>query len=104
MALTTRKPKGACMTITVKNTTPDTTRVTLFGELRDGSFDARIMAETDVPYTRCWDDQIEQRIIYIQPDPDQLRAILVALNERRLSLEQLQEFGSVSGGTSEIPI
>jgi hypothetical protein len=104
MALTTRQPKGACMSITVKNTTPDTTRVTLFGELRDGSFDARIMAETDVPYTRCWDDQIEQRIIYIQPDPDQLKAILVALNERRLSLEQLQEFGSVGGGTSEIPI
>jgi hypothetical protein len=104
MAATTRQPKGACMSITVKNTTPDTTRVTLFGELRDGSFDARIMAETDVPYTRCWDNQIEQRIIYIQPDPEQLKAILAALNDRRLSLEQLQEFGSVSGGTSEIPI
>jgi hypothetical protein len=37
------------MSITVKNTTPDTTKVTLFGELRDGSFDAKIMAETDVP-------------------------------------------------------
>ena len=92
------------MSITVKNTTPDTTKVTLFGELRDGSFDAKIMAETDVPYTRYWDDEIEQRVVYIQPDPEQLKAILAALNDRRLSIEQLQEFGSVSGGTSEIPV
>jgi len=92
------------MSITVKNTTPDTTRVTLFGELRDGSFDAKIMAETDVPYTRCWDDEIEQRIVYIQPDPAQLKAILAALNDRRLTIEQLQEFGSASGGTSDIPV
>ena len=92
------------MSITVKNTTPDTTKVTLFGELRDGSFDAKIMAETEVPYIRCWEDEIEQRIVYIQPDPEQLKAILAALNERRLSIEQLQEFGSVSGGTSEIPV
>jgi hypothetical protein len=91
------------MSITVKNTTPDTTKVTLFGELQDGTFDARVMAETDVPYTRCWDNEVEQRIIYIQPDPDQLKAILAALNDRRLSLDQLQEFGSVSGGTSDIP-
>jgi hypothetical protein len=33
-----------------------------------------------------------------------LRAILAALNERRLTLEQLQEFGSAGGGTSEIPV
>jgi hypothetical protein len=92
------------MSITVKNTTTDTTQVTLFGELRDGTFEASIMAETDVPYTRCWDDEVEQRIIYIQPDPEQLKAILAALNDRRLSLEQLQEFGSVGGGTSEIPV
>lgn len=92
------------MNITVKNTTPDTIRVTLFGELNDGSFDARIMAETDVPYTRCWENQIEQRIVYIQPDPEQLQAILAALNERRLTLEQLQDFGSVGGGTSDIPV
>jgi hypothetical protein len=92
------------MTITVKNTTPDTTRVTLVGELQDGSFDARLMAETDVPYTRCWDNEVEQRIIYIQPDPEQLKAILAALNERRLTLDQLQEFGSVGGGTSDIPV
>ena len=92
------------MSITVKNTTPDTTRVTLFGELHDGSFDAKIMAETDVPYKRCWDDEIEQRVVYIQPDPEQLKAILAALNERRLSLDQLQAFGSSGGGTSEIPV
>ena len=92
------------MNITVKNTTPDTTRVTLFGELRDGSFDARIMAETEVPYTRCWENQIEQRMVYIQPDPGQLEAILAALNERRLTLEQLQDFGGAGGGTSEIPV
>jgi hypothetical protein len=104
MAVTTCEQQGACMSITVKNTTPDTTRVTLFGELHDGSFDAKIMAETDVPYTRCWENQIEQRIVYIQPDPDQLKAILAALNERRLSIEQLQEFGSAAGGMSEIPV
>ncbi|MFP5407529.1 MAG: hypothetical protein ACLGHY_14740 [Gammaproteobacteria bacterium] len=92
------------MSITVNNTTPDTTRVTLFGELRDGSFDARVMAETDVPYTRCWEDEVEQRIVYIQPDARQLEAILAALNDRRLTIEQLQEFGSVAGGTSEIPV
>ena len=40
------------MGITVKNTTPDTTRITLVGEMMDGSFDARVMAETDVPYTK----------------------------------------------------
>ncbi|MFK3737665.1 hypothetical protein [Massilia sp. TN1-12] len=92
------------MSITVNNTNPDTVKVTLFGELQDGTFDAKVMAETDVPYTRCWDNEIEQRIIYIQPDPEQLQAILKALNERRLSLDQLQEFGSVAGGTSEIPV
>jgi hypothetical protein len=92
------------MTITVKNTTADSTRVTLVGELQDGSFDARLMAETDVPYTRCWDNEVEQRIIYIQPDPEQLKAILAALNERRLTLDQLQAFGSAGGGTSDIPV
>jgi hypothetical protein len=92
------------MNITVKNTTPDTTRVTLFGELRDGRFEARVMAETDVPYTAAWENEVEQRIVYIQPDADQLKAILAALNDRRLTLEQLQEFGSAAGGISEIPI
>jgi len=92
------------MGITVKNTTPDTARVTLVGEMMDGSFDAKVMAETDVPYTKYWDDELEQRIVYLHPNPDQLKAIVAALNERRLSLDDLQEFGSSAGGTSELPI
>jgi hypothetical protein len=92
------------MTITVNNTTPDTTRITLFGELQDGTFAAKTMAETDVPYTKYWDNQVEQRIVYIQPDAEQLKAILAALNDRRLSIDQLQQFGSAGGGTSEIPV
>lgn len=90
------------MSITVNNTTPDTVRITLFGELDDGSFAAKVMTETDVPYTPYWNNQIEQRIVYIEPDQEQLKTILAALDERRLTLEQLQEAGSASGGTSEI--
>ena len=92
------------MNITVKNTTADKTRITLVGELQDGSFKAKVMAETDVPYTPYWEQQVEQRMIYIQPDPEQLQAIVKALNERRLTLDQLQDFGSAGGGTSEIPV
>ncbi|OON62998.1 hypothetical protein B0920_06135 [Massilia sp. KIM] len=92
------------MNITVKNTTPDTARITLVGELGDGSFDAKVMAETDVPYTPYWQNQIEQRIVYIQPDGEQLKSILTALNERRLSLDELQNYGSSAGGTSSIPV
>lgn len=92
------------MGITVKNTTPDTAKVTLVGEMMDGSFDARVMAETDVPYTKYWDNELEQRIVYLHPDPDQLASIVAALNERRLSLDDLQNFGSSAGGTSELPI
>lgn len=92
------------MGITVKNTTPDTARVTLVGEMMDGSFDARVMAETDVPYTKYWDNELEQRIVYLNPDPEQLKSIVAALNERRLSLDDLQDFGSSAGGESELPI
>ncbi|KFI07638.1 hypothetical protein [Massilia sp. BSC265] len=92
------------MGITVKNTTPDTARVTLVGEMMDGSFDAKVMAETDVPYTKYWDQELEQRIVYLNPDPEQLEAIVAALNERRLSLDDLQDFGSSAGGESELPI
>lgn len=92
------------MNITVKNTTPDKSRVTLVGELQDGSFDAKVMSETDVPYTRYWDNGVEQRIVYIQPDPEQLASILLALNDRRLSLDELQNYGSSAGGTSSIPV
>ena len=62
------------------------------------------MGETDVPYTRYWANEVEQRMIYIEPDPEQLKAILAALNERRLTMEQLMEFGGAGGGTSEIPV
>ena len=92
------------MGITVKNTTPDTAKVTLVGEMMDGSFDARVMAETDVPYTRYWHDELEHRIIYLHPDQEQLKSIVTALNEGRLSLDALQEFGSSDGGTSDLPI
>jgi hypothetical protein len=92
------------MDLTVKNTTPGSTRVTLVGEMQDGSFNAKVMAETDVPYTPFWEHQVEQRTIYIQPDPEQLKAIIAALNERRLTLDQLQDFGSAGGGTSDIPV
>ncbi|VXB75465.1 hypothetical protein [Massilia sp. 9I] len=92
------------MGITVKNTTPDTAKVTLVGEMMDGKFDAKVMAETDVPYTKYWDNELEQRIIYLNPDPEQLTSIVAALNDGRLSLDALQEFGSSDGGTSELPI
>jgi hypothetical protein len=92
------------MNISVKNTTSDTTRITLVGQLQDGSFKAKVMAETDVPYTPYWEDQLEQRMIYIQPDPEQLKAIVTALNERRLTLDQLQDFGGSVGGESDIPV
>ncbi|KFC68265.1 MULTISPECIES: hypothetical protein [Massilia] len=92
------------MGITVKNTTPDTAKVTLVGEMMDGSFDAKVMAETDVPYTKYWDNELEQRIVYLHPDPEQLKAIVAALNEGRLSLDALQDFGSSAGGESELPI
>jgi hypothetical protein len=92
------------MDITVKNSKPDPTRVTLVGEMQDGTFKAKVMAETDVPYTPYWEHQLEQRMIYIQPDPDQLKSIVAALNDRRLTLDQLQSFGSVGGGESQIPV
>lgn len=92
------------MDITVKNSSADVTRVTLVGEMPDGTFKAKVMAETDVPYTPYWEHQIEQRMIYIQPDADQLARIVAALNDRRLSLDQLQSFGSSGGGDSQIPV
>lgn len=92
------------MNITVQNTVPDTARITLVGELHDGSFKARVMTETDVPYTPYWDNLLEQRIVYIEPDDGQLDSILDALNTRRLSLDELQNFGGSDGGTSSIPV
>ncbi|WP_036167125.1 hypothetical protein [Massilia sp. 9096] len=92
------------MNMTVNNTTSDTTRVMLVGEMQDGTFKAKVMAETDVPYTPYWEHLVEQRMIYLQPDPDQLQAIVKALNERRLTLDQLQDFGGAGGGQSELPV
>lgn len=92
------------MNISVKNTTSDTTRVMLVGEMQDGSFKAKVMPETDVPYTPYWEHQVEQRMIYLQPDPDQLARIVTALNERRLTLDQLQDFGGAGGGQSDLPV
>jgi len=92
------------MNITVQNTVPDTARITLVGELQDGSFKAKVMAETAVPYTPYWDNLLEQRIVYIEPDDEQLDAILAALNARRLSLDELQNYGSSAGGSSAIPV
>ena len=92
------------MNITVQNTVPATTRITLVGEMHDRSFAAEVMTETAVPYTPYWDNLLEQRIVYIQPDDEQLGAIITALNERRLTLDELQNYGSAEGGTSSIPV
>ncbi len=92
------------MSMTVKNTTPDTPMITLFGELRDGSFVAKIMREDAVPYGHRWNDEIDQAMVYIVPNDEQLHAILAALNERRLPFGELQNYGSSAGGTSELPV
>ena len=92
------------MNITVQNTVPATTRITLVDEMHDGTFAAEVMTETAVPYTPYWDNLLEQRIVYIQPDDEQLEAIITALNDRRLTLDELQNYGSAEGGTSSIPV
>lgn len=92
------------MTITVKNTTPDTPMVTLFGELRDGRFVAKVMREDAVPYGHRWDNEIDQAMVYIVPNDEQLTRILAALKERRLAFDDLQNYGSSAGGTSELPV
>jgi hypothetical protein len=102
--LVNKQAERKSMNITVRNTIPDSARITLVGELKDGSFKAKVMTETAVPYTPYWDDLLEQRIVYIQPDEQQLAAILKALNERKLSLDELQNYGSSAGGTSSIPV
>jgi hypothetical protein len=92
------------MSITVKNTNPAAPLVTLFGELRDGSFVAKVMREDAVPYGHRWDNEIDQAMVYIVPNDEQLATILAALQERRLRFEDLQNYGSSSGGTSELPV
>jgi hypothetical protein len=92
------------MDITVPNTRPDQPRVTLFGQLADGSFAARVMEETSVPYQKAWDNLIEQRVVYIDPDQDALDQMLAALREGRLAFSHLQDYGAANGGSSTIPV
>jgi hypothetical protein len=92
------------MSIVVPNTQPDAPRVTLFGQLDDGHYTAAVMDEDAVPYTRYWDNAIDQAMVYIEPDDDQLSKMVAALNEGRLDFSSLQDFGSSNGGTSIITI
>jgi len=92
------------MDLTVNNSTTSHVLVTLFAELQDGSFKAKVMPETDVPCAAYWDNEVEQLVVYIAPNEEQLGAILKALNERRLPFKSLQDYGSAAGGTSTIPV
>lgn len=92
------------MNIIVNNTNTESGRVTLFGELNDGTFVAKVMAEDQVPYGRYWDNLVEQRMVYIDPDREQLDAILAALTARKLPFSELQNYGGSSGGTSSFPV
>lgn len=92
------------MEITVNNSTTSAVLVTVFAELQDGSFVGKVMAETDVPYTPYFENEVDQVVVYISPDGEQLQAILTALNERRLPFGDLQNYGSAAGGTSTIPV
>lgn len=64
----------------------------------------RVMAEGEAPYGKCWDNAIDQRMVYINPDAAQLKAIVQALNEGRLDYESLQNYGGTKGGVSEFPV
>jgi hypothetical protein len=90
--------------ITVSNTRPEAPSVALFGQLDDGTYTGEVLEETGVPYTRYWDNAIDQVVVYIEPDDDELQAIVEALNEGRLEFSRLQEFGAADGGTTTLPI
>lgn len=92
------------MSLKVKNTCGDPPIVTLFGQLRDGTFAAKTMPEDEVPYSQYWENGIDQVMVYIAPDEEQLKAIVRALNEGRLNYSTLQQFGTAEGGTSTLPI
>ena len=92
------------MSITVSNTHPERPVVTLFGQLDDGSYAAKVMNETEVPYARCWDNALDQVMVYIEPDDTQLQAMLAALSDGRLDYAALQTYGGSNGGTSTIPV
>ena len=97
-------PQRSGAHIVVHNTRPDVPRVTLFGQLNDGSYIAEVMDEDAVPYTLYWDNAIDQCVVYIEPENDQLERIVNALNEGRLEFSHLQDFGSVNGESSTIHI
>ena len=92
------------MSLTVDNTHPGDPVVTLFGQLIDGSYVAKKMHEDDVPYTRYWDNALDQVMVYVVPDDAQLDAIVQALNAGKLDYNTLQDYGSAGGGTSTFPI
>lgn len=92
------------MDILVQNTRPEVPRVTLFGQLDDGAYAARVMDEDAVPYTPCWENEIDQAIVYIEPSDDQLEQMVNALNEGRLEFSRLQDFGGANGGVSTISV
>ena len=90
-------------TLTVKNSQARAPRVVLFGQLADGQFVARRLAEDEVPYTGEWPETVAQVMVYIEPDDEQLERMLAALREGRLEFSKLQEFGGLDGGTSTVP-
>jgi hypothetical protein len=92
------------MTIVVPNTRPDQPRVTLFGQLDDGAYVAKVMDEDEVPYMQYWKNALDQAMVYIEPDDDQLARIVSALNEGKLEFSRLQDFGAADGETSAIPL
>jgi len=88
------------MSLTVPNTRRDNPMVTLFAQLDDGTFAAKLMAETDVPYTRQWPNALDQVAVYINPEAEQLQALLDALKDGRLDYARLQDYGAADGGVS----
>lgn len=92
------------MTITVRNSVESAPRVTLFGQLTNGKYAAKVMNEDEAPFGKCWENAIDQRMVYIVPDIDQLDAIVRALNEGRLDYATLQDYGGTGGGVTELPI
>lgn len=92
------------MSMTVQNTKPSSSRVTLFGRLEGGDYAAEIMEETSVPYAPYWRNTAEQVVVYIEPTEEQLHRMVNALKNGKLAFGHLQDFGASNGGTSDIPI
>ncbi|HVL77271.1 MAG TPA: hypothetical protein VM406_14745 [Noviherbaspirillum sp.] len=90
--------------LTISNTRPEAPNVAVFGQLDDGTYAGEVVGETEVPYTRCWDNAIDQVVVYIEPDEKELQEIVKALNDGRLEFRSLQEFGGADGGSSTLPI